>query len=192
MNRKHSFDHTVGSQEVFRILLNALSNPGRLFDMSQPASRFAQNGMWLAIAATLLDNEVTYHWNGSLYVGQEIEYLTGSVPAKVEEADFIMLPEQTEPGKLLPLVKTGTHEAPHTSATVLAGSFGEQNMECTLRGPGIPPTGRHITLTQYEREWALLRDGLGYEYPLGIELIFIRGSGELFAVTRKAAVEWHM
>ncbi|MDR1589957.1 MAG: phosphonate C-P lyase system protein PhnH [Oscillospiraceae bacterium] len=189
-SQKHSFDYTADTQRVFHAMLEALSNPGEPRSIAEPASRFAGNGPWLAAAATLLDNEVTYFWNGDADCGAEIGYLTGSVPAPARDADFLLLPEKTDPSAFLPLVKAGTHEAPHTSATLIIGSDGEPAASCELSGPGVPPGGRRLALSEYEREWLLSRGALGLEYPLGVELIFLRNGGDITAVTRKVEVKW--
>jgi alpha-D-ribose 1-methylphosphonate 5-triphosphate synthase subunit PhnH len=55
MPRKHGFDMVHGAREVFRILLEALANPGRILSLRPYATRFAGQGRWLAPAATLLD-----------------------------------------------------------------------------------------------------------------------------------------
>ena len=57
---KHSFDMISGTQEVFRLLLDALANPGRSVDMSFHASQFVPNSSLLALALTLLDNETGF------------------------------------------------------------------------------------------------------------------------------------
>jgi alpha-D-ribose 1-methylphosphonate 5-triphosphate synthase subunit PhnH len=190
LRKKHSFDYTFDSQAVFRALLDALANPGAPCSIAEQAARFGGGGAWLAMAAALLDNEVTYHWNGAPDAGAEIGYITGSAEADIQSADFILLPAPMKPSALLPLVKTGTHTAPHTSGTVIAGSSGAPDAECELSGPGVPPNGRRAALTVYEREWIQARDALELEYPLGIELIFLRGNGDITAITRKAAVKW--
>jgi alpha-D-ribose 1-methylphosphonate 5-triphosphate synthase subunit PhnH len=190
ISKKHSFDYTLDSQGVFRVLLDALANPGALYSIAEQAARFAGNGAWLAAAATLLDNEVTQYWNGAPDDGAEIGYITGSAPADIQSADFILLPAPVDPSALLPLVKTGTHTAPHTSGTVIAGSSGATGDECELSGPGVPPEGRRAALTGYERKWVQARDALEREYPLGIELIFLRADNDITAITRKAAVKW--
>lgn len=190
MKKKHLFDYTHDSRRVFRVLLELLANPGEARSIADPASRFDGNGLWLAAAATLLDNEVTFHWNGGADGGAEISYLTGSSQAGARDADFILLPEPASPTELMPLVKHGTHEAPHTSATLIIGSDGLAAAECALSGPGVPPEGRRLALDGYEREWVLARNALDFEYPLGVELIFLRGNGDMTAVTRKVDVKW--
>jgi alpha-D-ribose 1-methylphosphonate 5-triphosphate synthase subunit PhnH len=190
LKKKHSFDYTMDSQAVFRALLDALANPGAPCSIAEQAARFGGGGAWLAMAATLLDNEVTYHWNGAPDAGSEIGYITGSAEADIQSADFILLPATVTPSALLPLVKTGTHTSPHTSGTVIADSSGAMSAECELSGPGVPPEERRTALTEYEREWVTARDALELEYPLGIDLIFLRGDGDIAAITRKAAVKW--
>lgn len=190
MNKKHTFDYTSDSQRVFRVLLELLANPGSILSISEMAPLFAGNGLWLATAATLLDNEVTHYWNGDPGDGAEICYLTGSPGADIRDADFILLPEPADPFEALPLVKPGTYESPHTSATLIIGSDGKTAAECALEGPGVPPGGRRLALGQYERDWVQARDARNCEYPLGVDLIFLRAGGDMAALTRKVGVKW--
>jgi phosphonate C-P lyase system protein PhnH len=183
---------TLDTQTVFRRLLDALSNPGRAVSITDCAAKFSANGEWLALAATLLDAEVTYYWNGGDSYGEELRFLTGSRTESPELADFALLPERVEPAAFISRIKSGTHLDPHLSAILIIGSSGEREFECALSGPGVPPNGRALMVTEYEREWIHARDAARFEYPLGIELIFVRDGGVLAAITRKAAVAWHM
>jgi phosphonate C-P lyase system protein PhnH len=62
--------------------------------------------------------------------------------------------------------------------------------EALLRGPGIPPEGRRVRLFPGEAAWCRAREERGFEYPRGVELIFLREDGSLMALTRKTALLW--
>ncbi|MDR1950148.1 MAG: phosphonate C-P lyase system protein PhnH [Spirochaetaceae bacterium] len=212
MKTKHSFDTVHGSQEVFRILLEALSNPGRIMDLGSREDQFAARGRWLALALTLLDNETGFFWDGDAETGEEIRFLTGAAALPPAEADFVFLPAPAEgpPGpagveaaRFLSQVKQGTHIDPHNSAILFIAANeryaaenngdeknnGEKPGEALyLTGPGIPPQGRRIDLSPAEAAWRRARDERGFEYPCGVELVFLREDRSLLALTRKTMI----
>jgi alpha-D-ribose 1-methylphosphonate 5-triphosphate synthase subunit PhnH len=60
----------------------------------------------------------------------------------------------------------------------------------SLRGPGIPLEGRTIRLSPGEAVWSRARDERGFEYPRGVELVFLREDETLLALPRKTAFLW--
>jgi phosphonate C-P lyase system protein PhnH len=196
---KHSFDMVAGTQEVFRLLLDALANPGRPADLSAQVCQFAANGQWLATALTLLDNETGFFWDGPSGLGEEISFLSGAARVPLEKADFVFLSSsgaKAEPSKYaaqtLRQVKGGTHRDPHESALIFVAAGGEADQSLTLKGPGIPPGGRNVSISAAEAAWIKARDSLEFEYPRGVEIIFLREDNTLLAITRKAAAAWLM
>jgi alpha-D-ribose 1-methylphosphonate 5-triphosphate synthase subunit PhnH len=200
MKAKYGFDPVHGAQELFRLLLEALANPGRTLSLKDHAGQFARNGRWLALALTLLDNETGFYWDGPDDTGKEIRFLTGAEPVPPEKADFLFLsgsglaPAAYDPADLLSRVKAGSPETPHDSALLLIAVPGEEAAEnaqaVLLRGPGVPPEGRHIGLCPAEAAWLRAREERGFEYPCGVELIFIREDLSFAAITRKVGVTW--
>ena len=193
MRVKHDFDMVAGTQEVFRLLLDALANPGSPVDLSEPVNCFAANGRWLAPALTLLDNETGFYWDGDPEVGEEIRFLSGAAQVPLENADFVFLSSPdavTESAAILSQVKNGTHRDPHESALIFVAAGGKANHSVTLKGPGVPPEGRNVPLSTAESVWIKTRDAQGFEYPRGMELIFIREDNSFLAITRKTAVTW--
>ncbi|MDR2079132.1 MAG: phosphonate C-P lyase system protein PhnH, partial [Treponema sp.] len=113
MRAKHSFDMVHGTQEVFRLFLEALANPGRPVNLRRQNSQFSEYGRWLAPAAAFLDNETGFFWDGPAGVGQEIQFLSGAGPVSLGSADFVFLSQNTGAEDILPQVKSGTHRDPH-------------------------------------------------------------------------------
>ena len=203
MRSKHNFDMVNGTQEVFRLLLDALANPGRPVDLSGQVKQFASNGRWLAPALTLLDNECGFYWDGHPEIGEEIRFLSGAAQVPLENADFVFLsPDMANSmvknmaenmaTKILSQAKCGTHRDPHDSALVFVAAGGKPDQSIALKGPGIPPEGRKIPLSAAEAAWVKARDAQGFEYPCGVEVIFLREDNSLLAITRKAQVTWPM
>jgi alpha-D-ribose 1-methylphosphonate 5-triphosphate synthase subunit PhnH len=200
MRAKHEFDPVHGAQEVFRLLLEALANPGRVLSIRGHAALFSGNGGWLALALTLLDNETTFYWSGPEEAGQEILFLTGAEPAPPERADFLFLSgpfpgSGDEAADMLSRIKPGTPENPHDSALILAAvqrgeGDGAALHAAMLHGPGVPPEGRRVDLCPSEAAWLRARDERGFKYPCGVEMIFIREDLSFMAITRKAEVTW--
>jgi alpha-D-ribose 1-methylphosphonate 5-triphosphate synthase subunit PhnH len=200
IKRKHSFDMVHGAQEMFRILLEALANPGRVLDFRRQAAGFAGGGRWLAPALTLLDKETGFFWNGDPAAGEEIRFLTGAPQVPLEEADFVFLSGGTavrnEALRVLSQVKGGTHSDPHDSALLFIaagtgnGDGGNPGETIVLKGPGIPPEGRTIRLSPGETAWRRARDERGFEYPCGVELVFLREDCSLLALARKTEIIW--
>ena len=188
-----------GTQEVFRLLLDALANPGRPVDLSRQARQFASNGKWLAPALTLLDNETGFYWDGPPEVSDEIRFLSGAAQVPLEKADFAFfsLPGEESTAKdtaakVFSRLKSGAHRDPHDSALVFIAAGGKADQSISMKGPGIPPEGRNVPLSAAEAAWVKARDAQGFEYPCGIEMVFLREDNSLLAVTRKAAVTWPM
>ncbi|MDR2110436.1 MAG: phosphonate C-P lyase system protein PhnH, partial [Spirochaetaceae bacterium] len=81
---------------------------------------------------------------------------------------------------------------PHKSARLFIAVGGGENPEApvVLMGPGIPPEGRRIDLFPAEAVWCRAREERGFEYPCGVEIIFLREDFSLAALTRKTALSW--
>jgi alpha-D-ribose 1-methylphosphonate 5-triphosphate synthase subunit PhnH len=213
MKTKHPFDTVHGTQEVFRILLEALANPGRIMNFGPWENQFAAQGRWLAPALTLLDNKTGFFWDGDAETGEEIRFLTGAAAVPPEEADFVFLPAaggtegrpgaspeqaKAEAARFLSQVKQGTHMDPHNSATIFIAANERYGAEKNgggkpaeplyLAGPGIPPQGRRIDLSPAEAAWCRARDERGFEYPCGVELVFLREDLSILALTRKTMI----
>jgi alpha-D-ribose 1-methylphosphonate 5-triphosphate synthase subunit PhnH len=196
VKNKHSFDMVHGAQELFRILLEALANPGRVLNIRPYAVQFTGQGCWLAPALSLLDQGTGFYWEGDRETGEEIRFLTGAPQVSPEEADFIFLrhgtPDPDEALRFLARVKQGTHQDPHKSALLfIAAGTGERLAETvSLKGPGIPPEGRTIHLSPAETAWCRARDERAFEYPCGVELVFLREDDSILALTRKTEFLW--
>ena len=234
MKNKHAFDMVHGAQELFRILLEALANPGRVLSIRRYADQFAGQGRWLAPAVTLLDKGTGFYWDGDAETEEEIRFLTGAPRVPPEEADFVFLslreggappcgrakvpayppngdaapvtpppggqpsgpPEITcdEARRFLARVKQGTPIDPHLSALlfIAAGTWdGEKPGKLVfLKGPGIPPEGRAVHMSPGEAAWCRAREELDFEYPCGVELIFLREDDSVLALTRKIEFLW--
>jgi phosphonate C-P lyase system protein PhnH len=188
MKTKHHFNMVMDAQGVFRAFLDALANPGRAASIASYVKRFDEAGQWLAPAMTLLDGETGFFWNGAPEIAREISFLTGSTLTSLARADFVFLPAPALPAEILEQVKVGGHLAPHDSALLLIATDGEDPAPVILRGPGIPTEGRAVMLSHTERAWLEAREDQEFEYPCGVEMIFLREDASILAIARKVAL----
>ena len=152
LTKKHNFDAVFDSQKVYRLVLEAMSNPGRVVRLNEYTI--------LSVAMTLLDNEVSFCVCGNPALSEEIATLTLAKREALETADFIFVCNPDELKNAIERAKCGTLADPHKSATVI------------IQGNGL------------EKDAIALRDAQNYEYPQGIDLIFITDGGELSGICR--------
>ena len=184
LSRKHSFDTVFDSQRVFRLVLEAMSNPARVVHIKEYAEKL--NGdypAFLAVAVTLLDNEVSFNTCENHSLSDEIASLTLARKEQIESADFIFVCDAKDIKNVIENAKCGTLFDPHKSATIIIRDDDGPAHRITLRGPGIDGQ-KEVRITQTVKDAIALRDAQNYEYPQGIDLLFISGKGELFAIPR--------
>ena len=189
LSRKHSFDAVYDSQKIFRLLLEAMANPTRVVNIKEFSDKLYGNlSEFLALAMTVLDNEVSFNTCENQSLTDEIASLTLAKREKIEAADFVFLCEPYEIGNVIEKAKCGSLSDPHKSATVIILNDGAPASRLTLYGPGINGSVT-AQITQTVKDTIFLRDAQNYEYPQGIDLIFVSSSGELFAIPRLTRME---
>ena len=184
LTKKHSFDTVYDSQKVFRLVLEAMSNPARVVNIKEYADKlFGSYPVFLALAMTLLDNEVSFSTCENQSLTDEIASVTLAKREKTEAADFVFVREPNDIKTIIENVKCGTPADPHKSATVIIGNDGGAVRQLALSGPGVDGNIA-VQASQTVKDAIILRDAQNYEYPQGIDLIFVSGTGELSAVPR--------
>jgi len=189
--RKHSFDTVFDSQRVFRLVLEAMANPSRAVNIKESADKlYGAHPEFLALAMTLLDNEVSFNTCENHSLSEEIASLTLAKREQIDAADFIFVcdPNPQNIKNMIENVKCGTLSDPHKSATVIIRDNDSPAHHLTLSGPGIAGYAT-IHATQTMKDATELRDAQNYEYPQGIDLIFISNKGELLAIPRLTRME---
>jgi len=176
------------SQKVFRLILEAMSNPSRIVHIGEYAEKLnSEYPVLLAVAMTLLDNEVSFSCEGRS-LPDEITSLTLAKRERTESADFVFVIKPDGIKTAIEKAKYGTLSDPHKSATVIILNDKEPILQLVFSGPGID--GREAAqATETAMAAIALRDAQNDEYPQGIDLIFVSSSGELFAVPRLTRVE---
>ncbi|MCL2807985.1 MAG: phosphonate C-P lyase system protein PhnH [Coriobacteriia bacterium] len=187
LSKKHDFDVVFDSQKVFRLVLEALSHPAREVSILECARRFGgKHSALLALALTLLDNEVSFNTCENHQLSDDIAALTLAHRSTVDKADFIFVCNLDDLKDVIEHAKCGTLENPHQSATIVIldeqGNDVPAHRLC-LVGPGID-VSRTVTASPALKQALILRDAQHYEYPQGIDLLFVSGKGELYAIPR--------
>ncbi len=182
--RKHTFDEVFDSQKVYRLLLTAFANPSQMVSIREYADKlFGQQPEMLALAFTLLDNEVSFAVCGCDALSDDIAFLTLSSQDSAQNADYIFVTDAAQLEAAVTAAKCGTLRDPHKSATLIVKNSGNPIVPLDISGPGIPGTVR-IMGTDTVNTAIALRDAQNYEYPQGIDLLFVSEDGNLFAVPR--------
>jgi alpha-D-ribose 1-methylphosphonate 5-triphosphate synthase subunit PhnH len=189
LTKKHSFDAVYDSQKVFRLILEAMSHPARVVSVIKYAEKlYGEHPAFLAIAMTLLDNEVSFNTCDNRLLSDEIASLTLAKKERKELADFVFIHETSDIKTVIEEVKCGTPADPHKNATLVLQNDGAAVFWLSFSGPGIKGR-RSVPATRIVRDAVAFRDLQNYEYPQGIDLIFVSNAGELFAITRLTRME---
>ena len=144
---------------------------------------FGNYSAFLALGMTLLDNEVTFSTCGEEALRKNLQLVTLSQEAPLSQADYLFLSHAQMLPTVLEQAKCGTLIDPHKSATLLILDSGEKECAITLYGAGID--GDTIFHCSSLVKKALdLRDQQAYEYPMGVDLIFVTADGEVCCIPR--------
>ena len=190
MKQLHTFDEVLDSQKVFRRLLDAMANPGRRCGIRQQSEKlFGGEAEFLALAMTLLDASVSFCVPENPELTEQIILLTHARPAPVEQADYLFVTRAEQLAQMIESVKEGTLENPHSSATLLVKvPQGQPERAVLISGPGVDGQAE-ISVPPAVMDAARLRDQQEYEYPQGIDLIFLLPAGELLCLPRLVRME---
>lgn len=184
LSKKFNFNEVFDSQKLFRVILTAMSNPFRTINIKAFGDKlFGDNADILAVAMTLLDNEVSFCTCENRQLSEEIISLTLSNRDTVENADLIFVTNPDDLPKTIANVKCGTLVDPHKSATIVIKIPADKNTNLLMTGPGID--GKlTVSTSEVVEDVVQMRDNRFFEYPEGIDLIFIDDDYNLFAVPR--------
>ncbi|MFM9278326.1 phosphonate C-P lyase system protein PhnH [Paenibacillus jiagnxiensis] len=184
-------------QQVYRKVVDALSRPGRVQDLSDVAGKEERRKdiypATLVLARMLLDTEVTFKVfaENEEELTQLIRRLTYAKQAGASDADYIFIAHTALDDHLneaLHMAKIGDLDNPHQSATLIVELpsvyGGEQRI---LKGPGIEHTA--VCAAQAPAGWERVREERNLEYPLGVDLIFTDAAQLLLALPRTTRIE---
>lgn len=184
MKKLHSFDEVFDGQKVFRLVLEAMSNPGRKVSISEKAEKmYGDNKAFLALAITLLDNEVSFSTCYNKDLAENISLLTLSKEDTSENADFIFVENEELLEEVFSKAKCGTLEDPQKSATIIIKTDESSKTTLSLYGAGIDGT-QNFEMPLLVQKAIDIRKQQNYEYPQGVDMIFVTNKAEIFCIPR--------
>ncbi|MCL2493461.1 MAG: phosphonate C-P lyase system protein PhnH [Clostridiales bacterium] len=187
--RKHNFDSVFDSQKMFRLILEAMANPGRIVRIEEYADKlFGDEPELLAVAVTLLDNGVSFSACESEPLSEEIAALTLAKRERPEAADFVFVRDLKDMNDAIESAKRGSLSDPYTSAVVILKDDKDPVGSLMLSGPGIDRC-IEVPVSMAVKNALTLRDAQEYEYPQGIDLFFVSSDGRFLAVPRLTQIE---
>ncbi|QRG69070.1 phosphonate C-P lyase system protein PhnH [Brevibacillus choshinensis] len=194
-----SLDIVHDIQTAYRSVLDSLSRPGVVSNLTEQASRVdIESGCFeatLILALMLLDTEVTFavvaDGEQQELVTRLFNQLTYAKSVEIDQADYAFVLSSAKAEQLeaaLEMAKTGELINPHESATIVVeADLVSQEKGLVLRGPGIETE----TVARVERsgEWLRVRAEKNEEFPLGIDILFVDREHRLLGLPRTTKVE---
>lgn len=169
-------------QGYFRLLLDAMSYPGRCLEVSVLPN---SESMVMTVLATLLDNEVSLSDPYTLL--QERDWSMLQVKSEsAEQADYILCKASESPD-FEP--KLGTLPSPEQSATIVlvVDMLGEGEHKLKLTGPGIKDN-EVLSIKGLHSDWISNREDWNSSFPLGVDFILVDNQN-IAALPRTTKVE---
>ena len=203
--KEASFDRVHDAQQIYRVLLHAMSRPGLVGELGEAVHGInIPEGTSIpaaALALTLLDGEVTFAMCMHDQEGwsETIRRLTYAKLVDSAIADFVFadgLEDSVEIHKRVINMKAGTLSSPEISATLLiqVGDFlTEPNFKqegCSLKliGPGI--NGHTMCYVDgLSLAWIESRSLVNVEYPMGLDMILYTKQGKVICFPRTTVVK---
>jgi len=172
-------DPVFGSQTVFRTVLAALSEPGKIMTLPDHLSGCPTN--LSPAAASLLLTLVDYEtpvWLSPTFepIRQWLVFHTGAtITAQKMEARFALI-AAGQSDSTLDAFNPGDERYPDTSATliILCPSL-ENGLPVTLSGPGVKDAISFAPQGLDGAFWKQVQDNNAL-FPLGVDMIFVSGS----------------
>lgn len=151
---------------IFRCLLDAMSYPGRRFDLGAHIGGAQPE---LALLAALTDETVTYSDPNSILAESGRVMLSASY-APTESADFLLFDAALAPLKSLS-PRQGTLYRPDESATLIlrCGSLAHGDLTLAFQGPGIRDRER-LHVDGLHHAWPERRAEWCANFPLGVDI----------------------
>jgi alpha-D-ribose 1-methylphosphonate 5-triphosphate synthase subunit PhnH len=187
------FDHAAfDSNAVFRALLDAMSRPGRIYDL--PVAVSAPDGLNKAATATLLamaDMDTTIWLSPSCTTkaaGDHLKFHCGCpISTDVKQADFAIARISDDLSFVTDLA-VGNAEYPDQSATlILMVDEISDRPSMTLKGPGIKDT-HSLAIKGLPASFHAWRAENHHLFPCGVDVIFASET-QIAALSRTTRIE---
>lgn len=187
MERVHDFDEVFDSQLLFRLILRTMANPLETVNIRPFSEKFHTGDdtekMFLALGMTLLDSEVAFCSCGNDDFDRTLCAFSLAKTASADAADYIFVKDPSRLPEILPKAKCGSLENPQKSALLIVKIQNPEMKAVNFSGPGIKNiANRKISRTVTDA--VSLRDSQFYEYPIGVDFLFVDDEANLFAIPR--------
>ena len=177
------------TQSIYRDLLAVMSRPGTVRKLTEETSGISPHGL-VAVAATLLDQEVTFAVLDDDELSAAVRRKTDARQVELPEADFVFVVSGSSGGQIAD-AQRGSHMYPDSGATILyqVEHLAEQSSESTvdLTGPGIADVNSPLIHGLDTGELELLGT-INQDYPLGIDIILVDWDNRVMALPRSTQV----
>ena len=174
----------LNSQAVFRVLLESLSRPGRVFQL--PAEGGEGPGI-VPLALAVIGSKVAVA--GAPEWQEKICRATGAQPASLEEAALVAIYGKAN-AETITRLKRGSADAPEDGAKVglacgalSAGGKGETTIE--LQGPGVPGR-RTLGVTGVSQQVFEALRTANARFPAGVDVWLVDERGRVAGLPRSA------
>ena len=180
-------DQTICDHQIFRVILRAMSHPGKVFRLPEFTG---EETAVVELLQCLLDNEVGVAVIGEPTLARDLARRTGCRLVPCREADFIIVGNGAT-SKEVSDCKSGSLEYPDSGATViyLVDGLTEGEGGIVLTGPGINGKVRLRISGLAAGELPRLRR-INSHFPLGIDALFFvpRRNGRLACIPRSSQI----
>jgi alpha-D-ribose 1-methylphosphonate 5-triphosphate synthase subunit PhnH len=185
----------IEAQRAFRVLLAAMSRPGKLYHLTSPQFSEGPLPVLAPLFGGLLDHEVSVAVLGDGPFGKlagHIAARTRCRTAPVAEADFIFIAGGDSRGAVL-CAKRGTLHYPDRSAILVYQvpsllSIDEAPVRLALTGPGIREEIRLGAISGLAPHEPVQLKEANREFPLGVDALFIDEYGRLLCLPRSTQI----
>jgi alpha-D-ribose 1-methylphosphonate 5-triphosphate synthase subunit PhnH len=175
----------LASQAVFRVLLESLARPGRVFQLPGNSDEAGPGIVPLALA--VIGSKVAVA--GAPEWRTRICRATGAQPAGLEEASLVAIYGSAD-AQTISRLRRGCAEAPEDGAkvglacgTLTEGGRGETTIE--LNGPGVP--GRTLLgVNGVDRDVFDALRAANAMFPAGVDVWLVDGRGRVAGLPRSA------
>ncbi|WP_424984103.1 phosphonate C-P lyase system protein PhnH [Maritalea sp. S77] len=184
-------DLTHQSQQSFKAIMDAMAQPGKIYDAPHKVDNAgALNPVAAMAALTLCDAETLIYLDEALNTTETRQFLafhTGAATTSdPQKAQFAFL-SSAGPLEGDHAFNMGNHEYPDQSTTVIIAVNDLANQAgATLSGPGIETSRAFASSSLSEQFWQQA-EANNAEYPLGIDHIFVTET-QLAALPRSTKI----
>lgn len=179
---------------LFRRLLQASANPGKIIDCSDIASQAKTllpiNPLLELVIKTVTDVETSVYFEDDK-LAKRLSGLTHTNIVPADQADFIVIPTGASV-EVIDQAKVGSLIAPHESATIILEVEAlEPDGVITMTGPGIE-TSQDLGISSLSWLDGFIKKNC--EFPCGIDIFLIDQAYQLVAMLRTTKVggSWAM